>query len=179
MKSGKIRLGSGACRPTVSNHFHEVDTCYFGFDKIKDGIVRTVYNDRDFDLPELQLVDTRSVASRSKPGDRGIDQHLELTWQGRKRDYNLHIPPGYDGSKPMPLVVVMHGWGQDAERIAEVSGMSEKADREGFIVAYPNATKWFGVNGLRAWDVDNGITPPGTDSDDVDFISNMKQDNIS
>lgn len=103
----------------------------------------------------------------------GFDRTFEITSEGREREYTLHVPPGYDGKKPMPLMVVLHGLSQDSNSIAKLSAMSEKADKEGFIVAYPNATKWLGVKSLRAWDSDNGVQLPGTDSNDVAFIRDM------
>lgn len=153
-----------------SVHDTLVDAVYFGIDKLKSGIKRQVYNDKGFDLPELSFVD---VNAASNNGERALDKHLEITSGGRERDYYLHIPPGYNGSRPMPLVVVLHGLGQDGEKIADLSKMSEKADQEGFIVAYPNATKWLGAQKLRSWDVDNGVQIPGTDSNDVGFIRDM------
>jgi polyhydroxybutyrate depolymerase len=65
------------------------------------------------------------------------------------RSYWIHVPPSYDGSKAVPLVIVLHGatpfdlkdplgffrsnWQEN------YSEFSEKADEEGFIVVYPNA----------------------------------------
>ncbi len=59
---------------------------------------------------------------------------------GRTRAYFLHVPPAYDGKKPVPLVLVLHGGGQSAESAERMSGMSAKADNENFIVAYPSGT---------------------------------------
>lgn len=54
------------------------------------------------------------------------------------RSYRIHIPPGYDGSKPVPLVLVLHGYTSNSEVMERVIGFNEKADEEGFIVVYPN-----------------------------------------
>jgi len=59
---------------------------------------------------------------------------------GRTRRYFLHVPPAYDGKKPLPLVLVLHGGGQSPESAEQMSGMSAKADKEGFLVAYPSGT---------------------------------------
>ena len=59
---------------------------------------------------------------------------------GRTRRYFLHAPPGYDGKKPLPLVLVLHGGGQSPESAERMSGMSAKADKEGFLAAYPSGT---------------------------------------
>lgn len=53
------------------------------------------------------------------------------------RESLLHAPPAYRPGTPTPLVLVLHGRPQTAEEIAELSGMSATADREGFLVAYP------------------------------------------
>ena len=59
---------------------------------------------------------------------------------GRTRRYFLHAPPGYDGKKPLPLVLVLHGGGQSPESAERMSGMSAKADKEGFLAVYPSGT---------------------------------------
>ena len=59
---------------------------------------------------------------------------------GTPRTYVLHLPNGGEPSKPAALVVVFHGGGGNAANAARMSGMDAKADREGFIVTYPNGT---------------------------------------
>ena len=61
-------------------------------------------------------------------------------YNGQSRSYILHLPPSYNGVDEMPLVVVLHGGGGNAENIEEGTGFSEKADEEGFIVVYPDGT---------------------------------------
>ena len=68
----------------------------------------------------------------NKPGSLDIG--------GRTRRYFLHVPPTYDGKKPLPLVLVLHGGGQSPESAERMSGMSAKADKEGFLAAYPSGT---------------------------------------
>jgi len=67
------------------------------------------------------------------PGD-----YLRFMFFGmRLRSYRIHVPPSYDGSNPMPLVVVLHGFPDNAVHIQSI-GMNAEADDEGFIVVYPN-----------------------------------------
>ncbi len=68
------------------------------------------------------------------------DREETFTWDGAQRTYLLHLPPAYDGKTPLPLVMVIHGGLGNANNIAETSGMSAKADREGFIAVYPNGS---------------------------------------
>jgi polyhydroxybutyrate depolymerase len=62
------------------------------------------------------------------------------TSDARDRTYFLHTPPGYDGETPLPLLISLHYGGfEQGEEMATLTRMSEKADQEGFIVAYPDA----------------------------------------
>lgn len=63
-----------------------------------------------------------------------------LVFGGRTRTYLLHLPPAYDGTAPLPLVIFLHGGGGNAQGAVSRYGFNEVADREGFIVAYPNGT---------------------------------------
>jgi polyhydroxybutyrate depolymerase len=56
---------------------------------------------------------------------------------GKKREFHVHIPASYDGTKPVPLVIVLHGGGGVAEQVEKLTKFSGLADREGFIAAYP------------------------------------------
>jgi polyhydroxybutyrate depolymerase len=63
-----------------------------------------------------------------------------LMFQKRERTFLLHLPREYQPSKAVPLVIAFHGGGGNAENMAQMSGMSQKANAEGFIVVYPNGT---------------------------------------
>ncbi len=64
------------------------------------------------------------------------DNVLSLRVDGHARQLLLHVPPG---AGPRPLVLGFHGAGGSALGHAEGSRFSELADRENFIVAYPQA----------------------------------------
>ncbi len=104
---------------------------------------------------------------------------LSLEHQGLRRTYDVHVPPSYDGKKPMPLVMVFHGGGGNAENTRKQSGMNEKADQEGFIVVYPQGTGEKHLGTMRGtWN--SGKTGGGKayekNIDDVGFINRMLDD---
>ncbi|TSD88419.1 polyhydroxybutyrate depolymerase [Mycobacterium sp. KBS0706] len=70
----------------------------------------------------------------------GTDVDATLPVDGVSRSYTLHLPPAAAGGNPLPLVVVLHGGGANADSAIALTGFSAEADAEGFIVAYPNGT---------------------------------------
>ncbi len=82
----------------------------------------------------------RSTTERSS-AQRGAKDRLSLQHDGRTRTYTLHVPARVaQGTTPVPLVIMLHGGGGNADNAEMMSGFSPKADREGFIVAYPDGT---------------------------------------
>lgn len=51
--------------------------------------------------------------------------------------YRLYVPTSYDGSKALPLIVVLHGGGHDQDQPIDVSALREEAERRQFIVVSP------------------------------------------
>lgn len=68
------------------------------------------------------------------------DHDGSIQTDGQTRTYRVHIPPTYDGTTLVPLVVVLHGGGGNAAAVEKQTGMSAKADQAGFIAVYPNGT---------------------------------------
>jgi len=73
------------------------------------------------------------------------------------RFYRIYVPPSYDGSEPVPLVLAFHGstgMGEDFKPstilwfyrdvfFEDYTDFNEKADEEGFIVVYPKALVFY------------------------------------
>lgn len=59
---------------------------------------------------------------------------------GRTRTFTVHVPPSYDGSRPVPVVLAFHGGGANAASMIRFSGLSQKADEAGFLAVYPSGT---------------------------------------
>lgn len=56
------------------------------------------------------------------------------------RTYEIHLPGNHAPDSPAAIVIVLHGGGGNAANAERMSGMSTKADKEGFIAVYPNGT---------------------------------------
>ena len=65
-------------------------------------------------------------------------EQLTLSIGGLARTCVLHIPPGLDAQTPAPLVLVLHGGGGHGAGMENFTHFSGLADREHFIVAYPD-----------------------------------------
>ena len=53
---------------------------------------------------------------------------------GLERQYNVHVPPGWTGATPVPLVVDIHGLGSNASQQEGISGMKGVSNENGRIV---------------------------------------------
>lgn len=90
--------------------------------------------------------------------------------QAFDRYYNLHIPAGFQPDRPVPLVVVVHGAFDTAEGMARFSGFSDLADREGFVVMYPEGIGILGY--LQHWNAGHCCGKAAEDEiDDVGFVA--------
>lgn len=78
-----------------------------------------------------------------------------LTVGGQSRSYLLHVPPGYTGETPVPVVFDFHGLGGNGAQQRNLSGWAAVADREGFMMVYPNGSS-------NAWNVGR-CCPPAAD----------------
>jgi len=93
----------------------------------------------------------------------GADCNGSLSSGGLTRTYTLHVPASYDGSKPVALVVVLHGGGGTGAGMVRISGMDSASDRYGFVAVYPD-----GVDKL--WSDGRGIN----DSRGIDDVAFMR-----
>ncbi len=64
-----------------------------------------------------------------------------LTFDGRARDYRLHVPPAAASGKPLPLVLNLHGATQNGQLEELTSDMDPNADLNGYLVVYPDGTR--------------------------------------
>ena len=59
---------------------------------------------------------------------------------GLERCYHLHLPPDYDPSQPIPIVISFHGFASSPGGHADITRWNEIADTQNFVVVYPQGT---------------------------------------
>lgn len=91
-------------------------------------------------LPRLRRLQEEVRTTVQSPLVAGVDSTVNLAHGGRDRRYHLHVPPQAANAAGLPLVVVLHGGGGNGEYARDSMGFDEVADREGFVVAYPDGT---------------------------------------
>jgi polyhydroxybutyrate depolymerase len=67
----------------------------------------------------------------------GQTEH-HFTYDNLDRTYLQYVPKGYDGTKPVPLVLEFHGYGSNAREQINYGNFKPEADRDTFIVVAPN-----------------------------------------
>ena len=65
--------------------------------------------------------------------------------------YRLYRPPGTGRAETLPLMVMLHGCGQDAETFAACTRMNAIAARERFLVLYPQQDRLSNAQGCWNW----------------------------
>ena len=86
----------------------------------------------------------------------GPERNPKAAWQAGiaqnscgSRKYKLWVPAAYDPQKRCALIMMLHGCTQTAEDFAALSGMNQIADRENFLVVYPEQSRR--ANFLKCW----------------------------
>ena len=83
------------------------------------------------------------------------------------RHYHVHIPATYDTSRSFPLLIALHGRLGTGKKMIKQTDFNRIADRERFIVVYPEGFK-------RGWADGRGITHADKQGvNDVAFIDKL------
>ncbi len=77
--------------------------------------------------------------SSFKPLDDAGNYEGTLTSDDVKRTYTVHTPPTWGDGTALPLLIALHGVPGNGNLMRVVTGLDDVADRDGFVVAYPNA----------------------------------------
>lgn len=95
------------------------------------------------------------------------DYNLSMFSGGLLRTYLVHVPQSYDGTRPVSLLVDLHGFSSTADEERRVSGHLAQSDRRGFIAVWPQGVllSW---NGYGCCFVSNLVQV-----DDVTFLRSL------
>jgi len=82
------------------------------------------------------------------PGPGDFDLSLQVG--SKTRTFLVHLPPGFAERGPLPVLLAFHGGGGSAQGFQKYAGLDAVADREGFVVVYPDGTGRLGRR-LLSW----------------------------
>jgi polyhydroxybutyrate depolymerase len=77
--------------------------------------------------------------------------------------YLSHLPPSYDGTTPLPVVVDFHGYAEGSAIHTRMTMLGAKGDIEGFVTISPQGQ---GLGVIASWDTD-------LDGPDVAFVGDL------
>ena len=101
-------------------------------------------------LRAAPLAGSRVTAKKVRAPSANWTTGLAIGTAGPRR-YRLYKPPGVRRNESLPLLVMLHGCGQDAEALADSSRMNTIAARERFFVLYPEQDRLSNVQGCWNW----------------------------
>jgi polyhydroxybutyrate depolymerase len=93
------------------------------------------------------------------------------------RSVTLYVPSGYDGHTPMPLIILLHGYGHSGTTAADMLNLLPLAEARGFLWCSPEGTidSW----GKPFWNATDACCDfQGTGSDDAGYLRSVI-DNIA
>jgi polyhydroxybutyrate depolymerase len=99
-------------------------------------------------------------------------EYHKINVNGVERQYLMYVPTTYSASKPVPLLLALHGGTGNAKEFEEETGFDQIAESEGFIVVYPDGLGFFQYS-LHVWN--SGYIKAGSDmgTDDVAFLTTL------
>ncbi len=101
--------------------------------------------------PKAAASRTRRPAVRATASGLGSWLPGLAVGAGGSRRYRLFKPPGTTPGQPLPLLVMLHGCGQDAQAFADSTRMNVLARQQGFLVLYPEQDRLANAQGCWNW----------------------------
>ncbi len=92
----------------------------------------------------------------------------EITSSSQLRKYLLYVPDTYNPDSSTPLIISLHGFAEWPAHQMQVSGWNDLADRFGFLVVYPEGTRF----PLR-WHISGIPEMRGDSIMDIAFIADL------
>jgi poly(hydroxyalkanoate) depolymerase family esterase len=97
----------------------------------------------------LALFTALTTATTAMAQTSGQFLWRDITTSSGARRYKVFVPSTYDGSRALPLVVMLHGCTQDPEDVARGTRLNSVAESKSVIVVYPEQADAF--NPKKCW----------------------------
>ena len=118
------------------------------------------------------------ISADSVLAKNGANDSLHVIVNGHERNYFVHYPdPELKMNGQYPVIIALHGGLGNAERMEKSSNLNTLADREKFIVVYPEGTNVKMLKKAHTWNA--GVCCGAAvkkNIDDVEFLSRMIDD---
>lgn len=93
------------------------------------------------------------ATAQEKKDEKKVGKVEKKTYEFKeaKKDmeYALYVPGAYDKEKKWPLIIALHGLGGNPQQFIKTRGLTQEAEKRGYIVAAPmgyNERGWYGQN---------------------------------
>src|SRR5262245_39503353 len=98
---------------------------------------------------------------------------------GKEMEYARFVPSGYDKSKKYPLMLALHGLGSNPQQIMRYRGLTDLAEKHGYVVAAPmgyNSRGWYGQRALQKKEGDPANLSELSEKDVMNVLGIAKKD---
>jgi enterochelin esterase-like enzyme len=106
---------------------------------------------------DLYLVSQLLFQDKKDAGKPTQDRIQKRTYDfkeaGKEMEYALFVPSTYDKERKAPLMVALHGLGSNPQQIMRYRGLTDLAEKHGYVVVAPmgyNTRGWYGSRGLKS-----------------------------
>ena len=88
---------------------------------------------------KLHLIDEILTVGDEQFQRRCVEKFDDFKDAGKDMEYTLFVPSGYDKARKSPLVIALHGLGGNPQQFMRTRGLTEQAEKRGYIVIAPAA----------------------------------------
>lgn len=92
------------------------------------------------------------------------NRSFSCTYKGQEHKFNIYFPDSFNTTQSAPLVIMLHGYGNNGESFASLTHFEKEGCEAGYVVVYPTSTP--DSKGEIGWNSGLG----DSDKDDVGFI---------
>jgi poly(3-hydroxybutyrate) depolymerase len=124
------------------------------------------------------VLQSAALAESELQKGRVLTRSYDFKEAGKQMEYALFVPTRYQAKKPAPLVILLHGLNSNPLQVIGYQGITEQAEKYGFIVAAPfgyNTGGWYGSRGAgKDW----GPRLPPAAADAPDNLGELSEKDV-